>query len=98
MRHLALALAFVLASGLATVAPARAQPQLDAKTAAGSEAQAAQKLYEDGQYHDAATHFAHAYELDPQAAYLFDAAQAYRFAKECATAAKYYLEFLDVAK
>jgi tetratricopeptide (TPR) repeat protein len=68
------------------------------KNAANAEAASAQKLYEDSQYHDAAGHFARAYELDPQAAYLFDAAQAYRFAKECASSAKFYRQFLEVAK
>jgi len=66
----------------------------DAKT----EAAAGQRLYEDGQYHDAGVKFAHAYELDPQIAYLFDAGQAFRFAKECSTSAKYYRQFLDTAK
>jgi hypothetical protein len=65
---------------------------------AKAEAAAGQKLYEDGQYHDAAVKFAHAYELDPQVAYLFDAGQAFRFAKECASSAKYYRQFLDAAK
>lgn len=68
------------------------------KAAANQEATIAGKLYESNQYRDAAEHFMRAYDLDPQAAYLFDAAQAYRFAKDCASSAKVYRQFLDVAK
>ena len=83
----------VLAAVGVLALPARADVP-DAK----AEAAAAQKLYEDGRFHDAGLKFAHAYELDPQIAYLFDAGQAFRFAKECSSAAKYYRQFLDVAK
>src|SRR5438067_341636 len=91
--RITIAFAVIAASSL----PARAQAEPE-KTAATQEATIAQKLYEDGQYREAGGHFARAYELDPQAAYLFDAAQAYRFAKECASSAKYYRQFLDAAK
>jgi hypothetical protein len=85
----------LLAAILAVSIPASADPD---KSAGASEAQVGQKLYEDNQFKDAAAHFAHAYELDPQPAYLFDAAQAYRFAKDCTNAAKFYRRFLEVAK
>lgn len=85
----------LIAALLALAAPVHADPD---KTAGAAEAQAGQKLYEDNQFKDAAAHFAHAYELDPQPAYLFDAAQAYRFAKDCTNAAKLYRQFVDVAK
>ena len=68
------------------------------KNAGALEAQIGGKLYEGNNYREAAPHFVKAYELDPQPAYLFDAAQAYRFGKDCANAAKYYRQFLDVAK
>lgn len=86
-------LLFVLCAVCAVATRAHADAP-DAKT----EAAAGQKLYEDGQYHDAGVKFARAYELDPQIAFLFDAGQAFRFAKECASAAKYYRQFLDAAK
>ncbi len=86
-------LSFALAVVVASVAPSYAQAP-DAK----AEAAAGQKLYTAGQYHDAALKFAHAYELDAQPAFLFDAAQAFRFANECANAAKYYRQFYDIAK
>jgi len=85
----------LLAALLALSTPAFADPD---KAAGASEAQVGQKLYEDNQFKEAAGHFAHAYELDPQPAYLFDAAQAYRFAKDCTNAAKFYRKFVEVAK
>jgi hypothetical protein len=91
--RLALALTVMFISAAAV----RAQAEPD-KAAATQEANVAQKLYEETQYREAGAHFARAYELDPQAAYLFDAAQAYRFAKECASSARFYRQFLDVAK
>ncbi len=93
MRQLLLPFAFLVAL---TGTP-RADPAAD-KAKADGDAQAAQKLYSEGKYHDAATHFAAAYQLDPQPAYLFNTAQAYRFAKECASAASYYRKFLDATK
>jgi hypothetical protein len=62
------------------------------------EADAAQKAYDDSKYSDAAAHFARAYELDPQVAYLYNGATAYRLAKDCANAAKLYRQFLDATK
>ena len=75
-----------------------AAPVLADKAKGDAEALAGQKLYEGGKYHDAAVHFVAAYEADPQPAYLFNIAQAYRFAKECTNAAKYFRLFLDATK
>lgn len=82
--------AVLLAASLASADPD--------KGAGAQEAKIGGKLYDGNNYREAAPHFLKAYELDPQPAYLFDAAQAYRFAKECASAAKYFRQFLDVAK
>ncbi|MGE5187089.1 MAG: hypothetical protein ACM31C_33800 [Acidobacteriota bacterium] len=92
MRRLLVSLLTILALAGTLVADPADKPKAD------SEAQAAQQAYEAGKYHDAATHFAAAYQLDPQPAYLFNTAQAYRFAKECANAADYYRKFLDATK
>lgn len=75
-----------------------ATPAFADKAKGDAEAVAGQKLYEAGNYHDAAAHFVAAYEADPQPAYLFNVAQAYRFAKECASSAKYFRLFLDATK
>ena len=95
MRALAIAAALSLAP-LASVA--RAQPAADVKPDATAEATTGATLYSAGQYHEAYEHFVRAFELDPQPAFLFDAAQAARFAKDCAGAVKAYRQFLDVVK
>lgn len=53
-----------------------------------------QQRYAAGEYLTAAEKFVAAYELDPDPAYLFNIAQAYRLGNACAKAAKYYREFL----
>lgn len=53
-----------------------------------------QQRYAAGEYLIAAEKFVAAYELDPDPAYLFNIAQAYRLGNACAKAAKYYREFL----
>lgn len=78
---------------LAVAARASAQP-----ASAPGDAEIAKRLYAAGDYAGAAERFVRAHALDPQPAYLFDAAQAYRFAKDCANAAKYYREFIDIAQ
>lgn len=78
---------------LAVAARASAQP-----AGAPGDVEIAKKLYAAGDYAGAAERFVRAYTLNPQPAYLFDAAQAYRFAKDCANAAKYYQQFIDVAQ
>ncbi len=95
MRHLLVSTILALAC---LARPLHAQPADDAKGRGDGEALTAQHLYEAGKYHDAATHFIAAYGLDPQPAYLFNTAQAYRFAKECANAASYFRQFLDATK
>lgn len=81
---------------LLAAVPAAAEP--DAKSAATAEAAAGQKLYAQNDFAGAASHFVRAFEIDPQPAFLFDAAQAYRFAKDCANAAKYFKQFIEVAQ
>ena len=64
----------------------------------------AQRFYNDGQiryragdYAAAAELFRAAWEHDHDPVYLFNTAQAYRFAKACATSADYYKQFLAAA-
>jgi hypothetical protein len=87
-----------LALALAVATSVHAQPAPDPKASASSEAEVGERLYGQSDFTGAATHFARAYELDPQPAYLFDLAQAYRFAKDCANAAKYFKQFIDIAQ
>lgn len=55
-----------------------------------------QKRYDAGEYLVAADRFEAAYALDPDPAYLFNIAQAYRFGNACAKAAASYRKFLGV--
>ena len=54
-------------------------------------------LYKAGDYRGAADKFSLAYERDPDPVYLFNLAQAYRFAKLCQQAADSYTRFLKEA-
>jgi tetratricopeptide (TPR) repeat protein len=80
---------------LAIAARASAQP---APAGAPGDVEIAKRLYAAGDYAGAAERFVRAYTVNPQPAYLFDAAQAYRFAKDCPNAAKYYRQFIEVAQ
>src|SRR5687768_17730721 len=84
-----------LAVVLAFATPVAAQPKKAEAEAAYKEGQA-RYLKED--YDGAAAQFKLAYELDPDAVYLFNAAQAYRLAKKCAQARDFYQRFLDQTK
>jgi tetratricopeptide (TPR) repeat protein len=57
-----------------------------------------QRLYAAHDYLGAAKHFEAAYKLDPDPAYLFNIAQAYRLGDDCAHAAEWYQRFLDRAQ
>jgi len=57
-----------------------------------------QRLYAAHDYLGAAKHFEAAYRLDPDPAYLFNIAQAYRLGDDCAHAAEWYQRFLDRAQ
>jgi tetratricopeptide (TPR) repeat protein len=53
-----------------------------------------QKEFRAGHYLEAVAAFERAYAIDPDPAYLFDLAQAYRLAKDCDKALAYYDQFL----
>jgi hypothetical protein len=78
-----------LAAGLAA-REARAQPKAEASARF---AEGASK-YDAADYLGAADKFKDAYASDPDPSYLFNIAQAYRFANDCADAADYYRRFL----
>ena len=87
------ALAIVaLACGLAT-----ADTSARAKADATAAYQEGQRRYLDEDYVGAAKQFEIAYDKDPDPAYLFNIAQAYRLAKQCVRSAEYYRSFLDKA-
>lgn len=77
------------------LAAALASPAAADQTAAEAHYGAGEKKYVAGDYAGAARDFLKAYELDADPAYLFNIAQAYRLAKDCANAATYYRTFLD---
>lgn len=81
-------LAFAVAAGFA--GPAWADNKTDA-AAAYSEGQ---KKFVGKDFAGAAKLFVEAYRLDPDPAYLFNIAQAYRLAQQCADASTYYQQFL----
>src|SRR5215831_8273083 len=93
MRALVVMFAFGVLAGNAF-----AQAEQTPKAKAEAEAATGQKLFDDGKFHDAAGHFVHANELDPQAPFIYNAATAYRLAGDCANAAKYYRTFVDATK
>jgi len=78
-----------LALALAVVA---SRPVLADSKAATSYAEG-QRLYSAGHYLDAANAFLGAYRLEPDPAYLFNVAQAYRLGGACAKASEYYRRF-----
>lgn len=82
---------------LATVAATPAFATPESKTAAEAAYAAGQKRYTEGDYLGAAARFKEAYGLDADPVYLFNAAQAYRFGKDCKAAAGYYRQFLTAA-
>jgi tetratricopeptide (TPR) repeat protein len=86
--RLALAMSVLLASSVAF-----AQPD---KIKAEAAARDGQVRYEAGEFKLAAERFELAYELDPDPAYLFNLAQAYRLGNECAKAAAAYRKLLGI--
>ncbi|MBA3397054.1 MAG: hypothetical protein H0T89_30775 [Deltaproteobacteria bacterium] len=87
--------ALALATVAATRTPAFATPE--SKSAAEAAYAQGQKRYTEGDYLGAAARFKEAYGLDADPVYLFNAAQAYRFGKDCKAAADYYRQFLSAA-
>ena len=76
---------------------AHAQPaQPPAKTTAAAAYREGQRRYAAGDYPPAAASFLAAYDADPDPVYLFNAAQAFRFANDCVQAATHYRRFLAV--
>ncbi len=72
---------------------AYAQPD---KIKAEAAARDGQQRYQAGEYQLAAERFELAYELDPDPAYLFNLAQAYRLGNVCAKSAAAYRELLGI--
>ena len=58
----------------------------------------AARLYKEGHFAEAAKEFEKAYQLAPAPALLFNIAQSYRFANDCAAAASYYRKFVAAVK
>jgi len=81
-----------LACGIAS-----ADTSARAKADATAAYQEGQRRYLDEDYVGAAVQFEIAYSKDPDPAYLFNIAQAYRLAKQCARAAEFYRTFLEKA-
>ncbi len=75
---------------LALTAGASAQPNSRARAFYSD----GQKAYADGDFQTAAQKFRAAYDLEPDPAYLYNIAQAYRFAKQCHQSVSYYKRFL----
>ena len=86
---------FAVALVLAAASTAAAQPASKARTEATAAYQQGQRLYLDEDYAAAAVKFEAAYKLDPDPAYLFNIAQAYRLAKDCTHALAYYKQFIS---
>ena len=87
--HVIRGLALVLVATAARAQPAPAGPPPPDREA--------EELYKHGRYAEAAARFEDAYKLDPRPAYLFNIAQSYRLAHQCAKSAAAYRKFLDVA-
>lgn len=81
---------------LASTRTAVAQPTPQKKAAADAVYAEGQQSYRAGQYLDAASRFESAYALDPDPAYLFNVAQAYRLGNACAKALAAYRKFLAI--
>src|SRR5437868_2731123 len=87
-----LALWLALGLLLGALGVARAEPS--AKATAAAAYREGQRHYTAGDYPGAAASFLAAYDADPDPVYLFNAAQAFRFAGDCAQAATHYRRFL----
>lgn len=87
--------AAVIAAVLACAAVAAAQPAPSNKAKAEAAFAEGQNDYTAGDYVSAADRFEAAYALDPDPAYLYNIAQAYRFGNACGKAAAAYRKFLD---
>jgi tetratricopeptide (TPR) repeat protein len=74
-----------------------AYAQSSPKAAAEAAYAEGQTRYAAGDYAAAAERFVAAHTLDPDPAYLYNAAQAFRFAKSCAEAADHYRRFIEAA-
>jgi tetratricopeptide (TPR) repeat protein len=77
------------------VAHAQTPTQTAAKATATDAYREGQRRYAAGEYAAAAAGFLAAYDADPDPVYLFNAAQAFRFAGDCVQAASYYRRFLS---
>src|SRR5688572_28564308 len=84
----ALVISVLLASTVAY-----AQPD---KIKAEAAARDGQQRYQAGEFQLAAERFELAYQLDPDPAYLFNLAQAYRLGNSCAKAAAAYRKLLGI--
>lgn len=91
----------ILLAVAATVAlsatAAHADPTARDKAAAQQAYAAGQSRYDAGDFLGAAEQFSAAYQHDPDPVYLFNLAQAYRFAKRCRDAGDSYRRFLAAA-
>lgn len=74
-----------------------AHAQSSPKAAAEAAYAEGQTRYAAGDYAGAAERFVAAHTLDPDPAFLYNAAQAFRFAKSCAQAAEHYRRFIEAA-
>ncbi|HEY5927403.1 MAG TPA: hypothetical protein VIV11_37220 [Kofleriaceae bacterium] len=79
---------------LACTATAVAQPSSKQRADATAAYQDGQRRYLDEDYVGAAQQFEAAYKLDPDPAYEFNIAQAYRLAKNCEKSVYWYRKFL----
>ena len=79
---------------LACAATAAADPSSKQRADATAAYQEGQRRYLDEDYAGAAVQFETAYRLDPDPAYEFNIAQAYRLAKDCTKALDWYRKFL----
>ena len=92
MTRLAL-IAVLCACGVAAAAPTDPAPAPDKARASAAYARG-RAQYAAADYRAAAASFVEAYAVDPDPGYLFNAGQAFRFAGDCAQAARYYRQFL----
>jgi hypothetical protein len=88
-------LAICVLACLLGVAHAQTPTQTAAKATATDAYREGQRRYAAGEYAAAAAGFLVAYDADPDPVYLFNAAQAFRFANDCVQAAIYYRRFLS---
>jgi tetratricopeptide (TPR) repeat protein len=79
---------------LTAASTAAAQPTAKRNTDATTAYKEGQRRYLDEDYLGAAAQFETAYKLDPDPVYLFNIAQAYRLAKDCAKALAHYKQFI----